>query len=121
MRNISRILLAAYSLVFTSGLFAAEFADSVEHKFADSDGVKIHYAKAGSGPLAVFIHGFPDFWYSWRHQMEGLASSRAHTRTHLRLTKFTAASAGERAMVTHRCRKTPVWAGKAAASRPCAV
>ena len=74
MRNVSRILLAACSLVFASGLFAAEFADSVEHKFADSDGVKIHYAKSGSGPLAVFIHGFPDFWYSWRHQMEGLAS-----------------------------------------------
>ena len=74
MKNISRILLAACSLVFASGLFAAEFADSVEHKFADSDGVKIHYAKSGSGPLAVFIHGFPDFWYSWRHQMEGLAS-----------------------------------------------
>ena len=74
MRNVSRILLAACSLVFASGLVAAEFADSVEHKFADSDGVKIHYAKAGSGPLAVFIHGFPDFWYSWRHQMEGLAS-----------------------------------------------
>lgn len=53
------------------------FADSVEHKFADNNGVSIHYAKAGSGPLAVFIHGFPDFWYSWRHQMEGL--SETHT------------------------------------------
>ena len=27
----------------------------------------------GSGPLVVMIHGFPDFWYSWRAQMEGLA------------------------------------------------
>jgi pimeloyl-ACP methyl ester carboxylesterase len=41
--------------------------------FADSDGVRIHYAEAGAGPLVVFIHGFPDFWYSWRHQMKGLA------------------------------------------------
>ncbi|MFO0914887.1 MAG: alpha/beta hydrolase [Pirellulales bacterium] len=46
--------------------------DQVEHKYAESDGVKIHYAAAGSGPLIVFIHGFPDFWYSWRHQMQGL-------------------------------------------------
>ena len=64
MRNISRILLAACSLVFASGLVAAEFADSVEHKFADSDGVKIHYAKAGSGPwpylsMAFQISGIP--------------------------------------------------------------
>jgi pimeloyl-ACP methyl ester carboxylesterase len=44
----------------------------VVHGYADSDGVKIHYAETGSGPLVVMIHGFPDFWYSWRHQMEGL-------------------------------------------------
>lgn len=52
---------------------AGDFADEVSHEFADSDGVKIHYAKAGEGPLIVFIHGFPDFWYTWRKQMEGLA------------------------------------------------
>ena len=69
----SIVLLATF--LFTSILGAAEFADKVEHKFADSDGVTIHYAKAGSGPLAVFIHGFPDYWYSWRHQMEGLAEN----------------------------------------------
>tara|TARA_Y100000588_G_scaffold58738_3_gene57210 strand:- start:3210 stop:3551 length:342 start_codon:yes stop_codon:yes gene_type:complete len=47
----------------------------VEHKYADSDGVSIHYVQAGSGPLAVFIHGFPDFWYFWLHQMEGLSDT----------------------------------------------
>ena len=35
--------------------------------------MKIHYASLGSGPLVVMIHGFPDFWYSWRHQMAALA------------------------------------------------
>ena len=35
--------------------------------------MKIHYATIGSGPLVVMIHGFPDYWYTWRHQMEGLA------------------------------------------------
>ena len=45
----------------------------VEHGYADSNGVKIHYVTLGEGPLVVMIHGFPDFWYSWRHQMEGLA------------------------------------------------
>ncbi|HEY0939140.1 MAG TPA: alpha/beta hydrolase [Steroidobacter sp.] len=46
--------------------------DRVEHKYADSGGVKIHYAALGQGPLVVMIHGFPDFWYSWRKQMQVL-------------------------------------------------
>lgn len=47
----------------------------VEHGYADNNGVKVHYATMGEGPVVVMIHGFPDFWYSWRHQMAGLADS----------------------------------------------
>jgi pimeloyl-ACP methyl ester carboxylesterase len=49
--------------------------DKVEHGYVDSNGVKIHYATMGKGPLLVMIHGFPDFWYSWRAQMAGLAEN----------------------------------------------
>jgi epoxide hydrolase 4 len=52
---------------------AADVLDDVTHHIADNDGVKIHYASLGEGPLVVFVHGFPDYWYSWRHQMAGLA------------------------------------------------
>ena len=47
----------------------------VEHGYADSGGVKIHYAALGDkkNPLIVMIHGFPDFWYSWRDQMAALS------------------------------------------------
>ena len=44
-----------------------------EEGFADSDGVKIHYVTSGKGPLCILIHGFPDFWYTWRAQMPELA------------------------------------------------
>jgi epoxide hydrolase 4 len=48
--------------------------DRVTHGYAPSeDGTKIHYASLGSGPLVVMIHGFPDFWYTWRVQMAALA------------------------------------------------
>ena len=49
--------------------------DRVEHHFADSSGVKIHYAAMGpkDAPLILMIHGFPDFWYSWRNQMPEFA------------------------------------------------
>ena len=50
------------------------FADDLgEHGFADSSGVKIHYVTTGQGPLLVMLHGFPDYWYTWRKQMPALA------------------------------------------------
>lgn len=49
-----------------------DLMDDITHHYAENDGVRIHYAAAGEGPLVVFVHGFPDYWYSWRHQMEGL-------------------------------------------------
>ncbi len=54
---------------------AADVWTDAEHGFAQNGDVKIHYATVGEGPLVVMIHGFPDFWYSWRHQMEGLKDS----------------------------------------------
>src|ERR1700677_3307665 len=44
-----------------------------EDGFANSSGVKIHYVTKGSGPLVILMHGFPDFWYTWREQMPALA------------------------------------------------
>jgi pimeloyl-ACP methyl ester carboxylesterase len=53
---------------------STDIYDRVEHDYADSNGVKIHYAKLGKGDLVVMVHGFPDFWYTWRDQMEALSS-----------------------------------------------
>jgi pimeloyl-ACP methyl ester carboxylesterase len=44
-----------------------------EEGFADSGGVKIHYVTKGIGPLVLMIHGFPDYWYTWRSQIPELA------------------------------------------------
>lgn len=65
----------AGALCMGIGLTAADsnFESKVKDGYADSNGVKIHYAAIGSGPLIVMIHGFPDFWYTWRNQMAGLA------------------------------------------------
>lgn len=70
-----RALTTFLVLVTTSMLIAVSHADiwqEVETGYADSNGVKIHYATVGEGPLVVMVHGFPDFWYSWREQMEVL-------------------------------------------------
>lgn len=47
--------------------------DRVEHHYAENSGTKLHYVTLGEGEPIVFVHGFPDFWYSWRHQMAALA------------------------------------------------
>jgi pimeloyl-ACP methyl ester carboxylesterase len=61
------------ALLFAALATAADIDSQVKHGYADSNGVKIHYATMGSGPLVIMIHGFPDYWYTWRNQMQGLA------------------------------------------------
>jgi pimeloyl-ACP methyl ester carboxylesterase len=39
------------------------------------EGVRLHYVEAGEGPLVVLLHGFPEFWYSWRHQIPVIAAA----------------------------------------------
>src|SRR5947207_2988745 len=46
---------------------------SVRHGYAQVGDVRLHYAEAGEGPrLVVLLHGFPECWYSWRHQLKAL-------------------------------------------------
>lgn len=52
----------------------AEFA----HKFVNTNGIKMHYVEAGQGPIVLLCHGFPESWYSWRHQIKALAEAGFH-------------------------------------------
>ena len=76
LRTASRILIVALSL---AGAIPATVRaekplhERVTHAYTDNDGVKIHHVSLGTGPLIVMLHGFPDYWYTWRHQMEALA------------------------------------------------
>jgi pimeloyl-ACP methyl ester carboxylesterase len=45
------------------------------HREAVVNGVRLHYVEAGAGPLVVLLHGFPELWYSWRHQLPALAEA----------------------------------------------
>jgi pimeloyl-ACP methyl ester carboxylesterase len=53
---------------------AEDLEKRVEQGYATNNGVKIHYASLGKGPLVVMIHGFPDYWFTWREQMAALAA-----------------------------------------------
>jgi epoxide hydrolase 4 len=48
------------------------------HGAVDARGVRLHYAAAGRGPAVLLLHGFPEFWYSWRRQLPALADAGFH-------------------------------------------
>lgn len=43
------------------------------HRQVSANGIRLHVAECGDGPLVVLLHGFPEFWFAWRHQLVGLA------------------------------------------------
>jgi pimeloyl-ACP methyl ester carboxylesterase len=45
------------------------------HRYADLGDVRVHYVEAGEGPLVLLLHGFPQFWYQWRHQVPALVEA----------------------------------------------
>ncbi|MFD7340177.1 alpha/beta fold hydrolase [Streptomyces violascens] len=47
----------------------------VEHRMIDVNGIRLHIAEEGEGPLVVLLHGFPESWHSWRHQFAPLAAA----------------------------------------------
>ena len=50
----------------------------ITHRFIETNGIRMHVAEAGEGPLVVLCHGFPESWYSWRHQLVALAQAGYH-------------------------------------------
>ena len=46
-----------------------------DHRFAEINGIRLHYVEEGRGPLVVLLHGYPFLWYLWRHQIKALAAA----------------------------------------------
>jgi pimeloyl-ACP methyl ester carboxylesterase len=53
----------------------AVLEETWQHEYIISNGVKLHYVTQGEGPLMLMLHGFPEFWYSWRHQIPEFAKN----------------------------------------------
>ena len=47
----------------------------LSHRIVDAQGTRIHLVEQGRGPLVLFVHGFPESWYSWRHQIPAVAEA----------------------------------------------
>ena len=50
----------------------------IKHRIVETNSIRMHVAEQGTGPLVVLCHGFPESWYSWRHQLAALAEAGFH-------------------------------------------
>ncbi|MCP3103142.1 alpha/beta hydrolase [Myxococcus sp. K15C18031901] len=50
----------------------------ITHRTLETNGLRLHIAEAGAGPLVLLLHGWPESWYSWRHQLPALAAAGYH-------------------------------------------
>jgi epoxide hydrolase A/B len=49
-----------------------------QHRVVETSGIRMHIAESGAGPLVLLCHGFPESWYSWRHQLHALSDAGFH-------------------------------------------
>ncbi|HEY1299937.1 MAG TPA: alpha/beta hydrolase [Stellaceae bacterium] len=52
--------------------------NGLAHRTVATNGIRMHLAEMGEGPLVLLCHGFPESWYSWRHQLPALAEAGFH-------------------------------------------
>src|SRR5260370_5989181 len=81
------LLLAGF--LISSGLAASKEKPMLKDKYVKVNGLRLHYVTAGKGPLILFLHGFPEFWYEWKNQLAEFGKrSEEHTselQSHLNL------------------------------------
>lgn len=73
--RLTQRLFASLLLIISASAFADE---APELRFVESNGIQMRIAEMGEGPLVILVHGWPESWYSWRHQMRALADAGYH-------------------------------------------
>jgi pimeloyl-ACP methyl ester carboxylesterase len=68
-RGLAMGVLAVGVLAVSALMAASKKTSVLKHHYAEVNGVRLHYVSAGRGPLIVFLHGFPEFWYEWKNQL----------------------------------------------------
>jgi pimeloyl-ACP methyl ester carboxylesterase len=58
----------------TEDLFMMTTSEA-QHRIVETNGIRMHVAEQGTGPTVLLCHGFPECWYSWRHQLTALAAA----------------------------------------------
>ena len=73
--SINQSIQPAFALPQSPTVLAGrEKMEGIQHRTVEVNGIKMHVAEKGEGPVVLFLHGFPELWYSWRHQIPALSS-----------------------------------------------
>src|SRR5271154_3564587 len=68
-RSLLAALLLAGCCTASAAPAAKKEKSMLKDKYVKVNGVRLHYVTAGKGPLILFLHGFPEFWYEWKNQL----------------------------------------------------
>src|SRR5229473_3574356 len=79
--------------ILPSPVHAQSAAPAFQDSYAEVNGVRLHYASVGQGPLVLFLHGYPSFWYQWKDQM--LEMGRDHLAVGLDMRGYNLSSRPE--------------------------
>src|SRR5512132_2519695 len=71
----SRLTAGCRSMTLRRASMASVETGGLRHGYTELGEVRLHYVEAGEGPLVVLLHGFPEFWFSWRSQISALAAA----------------------------------------------
>src|SRR5208282_2657836 len=66
-------LVLVLAACYAAAASKTERKPALKHEYAEVNGVRLHYVSAGKGPLILFLHGFPEFWYEWKNQLAEFA------------------------------------------------
>lgn len=75
--SVPRVTAACVAMLSIM-LPASAQTSELKHRFVEVNGIKMHIAEQGEGPLVVLVHGFPELWYSWRHIIPAVAAAGYH-------------------------------------------
>jgi pimeloyl-ACP methyl ester carboxylesterase len=75
---IAAVGAAAVTAVSQSVPIYAQPIGGIAHRTVQANGINLHFAEQGEGPLVVLCHGFPELWYSWRYQLPALSAAGFH-------------------------------------------
>src|SRR6185369_889433 len=67
--RIARLILVGVITMAALTVHAQNPRPQFQDNYAEVNGVRLHYASVGQGPLVLFLHGYPSFWYQWKDQM----------------------------------------------------
>jgi hypothetical protein len=115
---IAGIGAAASAAVCRFNPVYAQGVSAVTRRTVRANGINLHLAEMGEGPLVVMCHGFPECWYSWRHQLAALSAAGFHAVAPDMRVVTVGPVDRRRSISTRCCISSAIWSVSSTLSAP---